>query len=259
MTEQWAWIPGYENIYEVSNLGRVRRGDHQLKINQSGSYYFVYLTKDGKSHQGNLRNILDVCFDEHVFHESLLDEFEEVWRPVPDFEGYYEVSSKGRVRTCQHIRKSRGNSTAVVRPRIKQLCDDSDGYLTVSLYAGKRSANKRVHRLVAEAFIANPSNLPQVNHIDSNKHNNSVENLEWCTNLYNIQHSVNFGDRDYTKISAASVEVWGIKLICNETGQQFQSIKELSRALNIKYDVCYNALHKYKYFKFGDYTYSILN
>lgn len=81
---------------------------------------------------------------------------------------------------------------------LKQVYDASCGYMIVSLAKGngKDRQNKRVHRLLMEAFVPNPNNYPQVNHIDGNKLNNSLDNLEWCTSKYNTNHAIQLGLRD---------------------------------------------------------------
>lgn len=99
----------------------------------------------------------------------------EIWKDVPDYEGLYQVSNLGR------IRNSKG--------RILNFCKDKDGYLKGNIYKNGKNKNIRLHRLIAEAFILNPNNYPSVNHKDENKSNNSVDNLEWCTNAYNTRYS----------------------------------------------------------------------
>lgn len=101
----------------------------------------------------------------------------EIWRSISGFEGLYEVSSYGNVRSlcagrwrCEMMRKP---------------VPDKDGYLTVNLKKDGKYTNTKIHRLVATAFLQNPDNLPEVNHKDENKANNHVENLEWCTRQYN--------------------------------------------------------------------------
>ena len=103
----------------------------------------------------------------------------EVWRPVKGYEGLYEVSNYGRVKSLKR-------NTA--HERIKSPIKDRDGYLIVCFNKNGKQSNKRIHRLVAEAFIPNPNNLPQVNHKNEIKTDNCVENLEWCDNKYNARY-----------------------------------------------------------------------
>jgi hypothetical protein len=102
---------------------------------------------------------------------------------VKDFEGLYDVDIEGNVYSIVH--------NAHRRKRILKQYTNELGYLKVNLYdiAGK-CKKKYVHRLVAQAFIPNPDNLPVVNHIDCDKANNHVDNLEWCTQKDNIAHSI---------------------------------------------------------------------
>lgn len=230
MKEIWKWIPGYEGIYEISNTGKVKRKKRYLAVKNSGNYYYVYLTKDGVGKQGNLYDILESCFDDHILKnkDDADDIADEVWRSVKGFEECYEVSSMGRIRSKRRIRKSKLGSESIVRERIRALCNDQDGYLIVSLYDGPHSTTRAVHRLVAEAFIDNPENFPQINHIDGDKHNNKVSNLEWCTNEYNIRHSVAIGKRDYSHISQFSIEAVGIKIKNMSTGKIYPSLSALA-------------------------------
>lgn len=116
----------------------------------------------------------------------------EYWRPVVGYEGLYEVSNKGRVRSLdRYIKDRNGNYTHFLKGRILSQATIRKGYKQVQLSKDGTQTPKRVHRLVAEAFIPNPLNLPQINHKDCNPSNNSVENLEWCDAKYNS----NYGDR----------------------------------------------------------------
>lgn len=108
----------------------------------------------------------------------------EVWKTVVDFEGIYEVSNLGNVRSLTRD-VVRGNGVMLKRGKIIAQNKTTNGYLTVHLYKDTVRTVKLVHRLVAEAFIPNPDNLPEVNHKDENKHNNTSKNLEWCTRAYN--------------------------------------------------------------------------
>lgn len=119
---------------------------------------------------------------------------EEEWRDIKGYEGKYQVSNLGRVKSCErdilHIRKSTGKTYITHAPEIiLSLKCDSAGYPSVMLYsAHKVSKRIMVHLLVAREFIPNPNNLPQVNHKDEDKTNNCVDNLEWCTRKYNMNY-----------------------------------------------------------------------
>lgn len=107
----------------------------------------------------------------------------EVWKPVtmPEFENLYDISSLGRVR-------SKGSYNTCKKGLMSPMVD-TDGYLHVRLYNNGFSKDISIHRLVALAFIPNPNNYRYVNHKDENVKNNRVENLEWCTNSYNLTYS----------------------------------------------------------------------
>ena len=130
------------------------------------------------------------------------------------FEGYYEASNLGRIRSVERIVKSgRGHKTVpsvVLKPSIGEY-----GYESVSLSMNNKKYMRRVNRLVAQTFIDNPDNLPQVNHIDGNKTNNRVENLEWCNGSYNMQHCY-----------ANKLTDWETKIRIVETNEEFNSIVE---------------------------------
>lgn len=116
---------------------------------------------------------------------------EEVWKPINGYEGQYEISSHGRVKSVKRlISHKRGH--ICVPERILVGYKTPDGYQRVYLSSNRTQRKFLVHRLVAEAFIPNPNNLPLINHRDENKQNNRVDNLEWCTNEYNV----NFGTRN---------------------------------------------------------------
>lgn len=108
----------------------------------------------------------------------------EKWRPVKGYEGVYEVSSFGSVRSLDRYDSlGRLRIGRVLRPK-----KNKNGYLECHLCLDGDGRTFRVHRLVAEAFLQNSEGLPQVNHIDENKTNNRLENLEWCTEKYNTNY-----------------------------------------------------------------------
>lgn len=104
----------------------------------------------------------------------------EIWKDVIGYEGKYEVSNTGKVRSLHF---SRGNEVKELK-----LTNDKNGYKAVSLWNDGKQSTGKVHRLVAQAFLPNPYNYPQINHKDENVANNHVDNLEWCTCEYNINY-----------------------------------------------------------------------
>ena len=105
----------------------------------------------------------------------------EIWKPISGFEGLYEISNYGRV-------KSLGNGIYNSKKKILIPWKENCGYLRILLSKNGTHKHYSVHRLVATTFLPNPENLPQVNHRDEDKQNNHVDNLEWCSSKYNINY-----------------------------------------------------------------------
>lgn len=116
---------------------------------------------------------------------------QEVWKDIPEYEGLYQVSNKGRVRSLDH---ETFNGKYVCNYKGKERIQSvAHGYYAVTLCKRGVQHFHFVHRLVASAFLPNPQKLPDVNHIDANKLNNCVSNLEWCTPLENNRHACKLG------------------------------------------------------------------
>jgi hypothetical protein len=143
---------------------------------------------------------------------------DEIWLPVNGFEGSYEVSNLGRVRSLDRVVNGRWGKPRFYEGKFMAQRSSSTGYALVSLSRPReRQQVATVHRLVAIAFIPNPEGKPQVNHVDGVKTNNNVKNLEWSTNQENVTHAYRIG------LSAQGVDHPAAKL----TPELIQKAKEL--------------------------------
>lgn len=114
----------------------------------------------------------------------------EVWKDVVGYEGYYEVSNLGRVRGVDRIVTGSNVVTQHFKGHLMTQRPDGNGYMLCHLRMNRTRRMIHVHRMVAEAFIPNPDNLPQVNHKDNSRTNSQVDNLEWCTVKYNSNYGL---------------------------------------------------------------------
>jgi len=151
----------------------------------------------------------------------------EIWKPVIGYEGLYEVSNLGRVKSIPRVGTKGG---------ILSLKERA-GYYCVDLSKNDSRSTIDVHRLVAKAFIDNQSNLPQVNHKDENKHNNHVDNLEWCTCKYNINYGTSLQRMVETQRKQRR------KFFCHETGKTYSSQKEFAKEMGVSVGFVNNVLH----------------
>ena len=111
----------------------------------------------------------------------------EEWRDIEGYEGYYQVSNEGRIRSLDRTFLREDGSTCTWKGKILSQSKQTNGYLTVQLYKNNITKRFRVHRLVAEAFIPNPNNYTDASHIDENFLNNNASNLEWCEHKTNCR------------------------------------------------------------------------
>lgn len=164
----------------------------------------------------------------------------EHWFPISGYEGYYEVNAVGSVRGLDRcIETSRGSRA--IKGKILRPKKNTDGYLFYTLSKVGRATHLYAHRLVAHAFIPNFENKPEVNHLDGDKVNNFLYNLEWVTHKENTDHTYRTGLNSNQKashyLSVGVEDKW--------LNQTFSTIKEWSEAHNMNYSTARNTLAGY--------------
>lgn len=116
---------------------------------------------------------------------------EEIWRDIKEYEGLYQISNWGNVKRLSHKRYDRNQ--ILKERKIKVIYPKNKWYPYLSLCKEGKYINKYLHRILAETFIPNPNNEPCINHIDGNKQNNSLDNLEWCSFSHNNREAHKLG------------------------------------------------------------------
>ena len=171
----------------------------------------------------------------------------EIWKDIPGYENFYQISTMGRVKSMERKVKGKKGSIYTVREKILKSCKNTGGYLYVILKKEGKLQNARIHRLVADAFLPNPNNFPEINHINEIKEDNRLENLEWCSHIYNM----NFGSRnERSRKSNINNPKRSKKIICIETGKIYPSANEVQRQLGFAQSHisdCCNGKYKQSY------------
>ncbi len=131
----------------------------------------------------------------------------EIWKEIPGYEGFYEASTIGRIRSLNRVVRQHNGNTQTKKGVILKSSIDRIGYENVALSRENKLKSFKVHRLVAMSFIDKVEGQNEINHIDCNKLNNNVANLEWCNRLQNIKHAIknnlikyHYGDSHHSNI-----------------------------------------------------------
>jgi len=154
----------------------------------------------------------------------------EIWKAYPEFP-WVEVSQFGDVRTRDRWVPYRGKGKLFIKGRILKQQRRNNGYLQVEFSVNGKTINRSVHRLVAQTFIPNPDNFPDINHKYCNRTNNNIDNLEWCSRSYNQKYREKYG---VSNTEALGHPVFAINLTTLEVSR-FQSQMEASRVFGISY------------------------
>lgn len=151
----------------------------------------------------------------------------EIWKDVVGYEGLYQVSNLGNVKSLNFNRSGQ-------EKLLKLSVNKFYTYPQVKLYKNEVKKCLKVHRILAQAFIPNPLNLPYINHINAIRTDNRLENLEWITHAENIQHAFNIGTKSFTELTRAAVIKANSKKVINiKTNQLYDSIKIASEENNM--------------------------
>lgn len=154
----------------------------------------------------------------------------EIWKPVVGYEDLYEISNLGRVKSLERIVNDNGGEKRLKEQILKPSY--VGGYYKIRLYINRKHKDYSIHRLVAQAFIPNPDNLPIINHKDENKLNNTVENLEWCTIKYNNTYGTVIEKQRRSHINHP---ISSKPVICIELNIIFPSTREAERIIGVNH------------------------
>lgn len=190
----------------------------------------------------------------------------EIWKPIKGFEGLYEISNTGLVKSLRREVPNNGG-ISIVKEKILKPQKEKNGYLRIGLNKRNKKYMFLIHRLVAESFISNVNNYAEINHKDGNKSNNNVDNLEWCSRSYNIKHSYinKLRNTDINRKNAKKmIEKNKRKVVQKDLNGNminiFDSIKEAGELTNIdKTSICSVCKHKGYYKTAGGYIWEYYN
>jgi len=157
----------------------------------------------------------------------------EEWTDVKGYEGLYQISTNGNVKSKNRFLPSANSRSRLLMGRLLKFKSHKDGYRFVALSSNGKTKNHYIHRLVAAAFIPNPDNKPQVNHINGRKADNRVKNLEWVTQEENAIHAYKSG----LYFNIGSLKAKSQAVLDTNTDTCYETIKEAATALGKNYSM----------------------
>lgn len=222
MEEIWKDVPGYEGVYQFSNLDRLRTVDHYdaanrffegkiLKCQTIRKVKSYNLYKNGVPKHYNVERLRKMLFPEET-QNSL-----ETWMPVKGFEQYYKVSDTGKVRSKEYEEYVNGKHVHRYPKELKQHLN-SDGYPTVKLRDNKQHT---VHMLVASSFLEKPNPNFEVDHKNGNRLDCNLSNLRYISHADNIRHTIELGNRLVNNTGAKNYNARQVK-ITDEDSHEYQ-------------------------------------
>jgi hypothetical protein len=126
---------------------------------------------------------------------------DEFWKDIMGYESIYQVSNLGKVKSLDRLLINKNNRKYILKGAFLKSSYDKRGYLIYQLSKNNIKKTLKLHRILGKTFIENPNNLSEINHIDGNKNNNSLNNLEWCTTQHNISEAFNMGLMKRSKVA----------------------------------------------------------
>ena len=161
---------------------------------------------------------------------------EEIWKDIKSYEGLYQISNTGKIKSLERY-KDNHSKKQLVKEKIRRQIISKTGYYTCMLTKNGNLKLFKVHRIVAEAFIPNPNNYPIINHIDGNKLNNNVSNLEWCSYSHNEKEDYKlgliknntYGLKKYTDNLKKKIKQYDLK---GNFLKEWNSVSEIKKELN---------------------------
>ena len=193
-------LKGFEKTYQISNFGRMYSNYSKKLMACERKDYYTLSINHSKNKRFHIYDLMYLNFTTEIvdfykkfINKEKIDDLEkEIWKPVKGYEGIYEVSNFSRVKAL--IRKTR--TWQIHKESIASVNSKTRGYVKFGGHKNNIKEHLLMHRVIAEAWIPNPNNFPDVNHINAIRDDNRIENLEWVTHSMNMKHAYKIGNKN---------------------------------------------------------------